>query len=213
MGRDGIDLCLTAGGGYNEPSFHHGFTPIGKTYLQLFMHFFLMTWLSDVLLPQTSAGIANNPCSAPLTFCELLRFLGIRLLMLTCSGWKVDQFWNYEDAPCDQEEDPCPYNFKPFMSKRPFIHINRYISFTNVPKPAFIDKFWPARQMIKSWNDHMASIFLCAWVICLDESMSIWHNKWTCPGWRLGILSSQAASIQQRIPHCLLRFVEHHVRN
>jgi len=20
-------------------------------------------------------------------------------------------------------------------------------------------------------------------VICLDESMSIWHNKWTCPGW------------------------------
>ncbi len=27
--------------------------------------------------------------------------------------------------------------------------------------------------MIKSWNGHMASIFLCAWVICLNESMSI----------------------------------------
>jgi hypothetical protein len=29
-------------------------------------------------------------------------------------------------------------------------------------KPAFADKFWPVRQMIKSWNDHMAGIFLCA---------------------------------------------------
>ena len=37
--------------------------------------------------------------------------------------------------------------------------------------------------MIKVWNDHMAAIFLAAWVICLDESMLIWHNKWTCPGW------------------------------
>ena len=37
--------------------------------------------------------------------------------------------------------------------------------------------------MIKAWNDHMAAIFLAGWVICLDESMSIWHNKWTCPGW------------------------------
>ena len=37
--------------------------------------------------------------------------------------------------------------------------------------------------MIKSWNDHMAGIFLCAWVICLEELMSIWHNKWTCHSW------------------------------
>ncbi len=28
---------------------------------------------------------------------------------------------------------------------------------------------------------------------------------------QLGILSSQTASIRQRIPHCLLRIVEHHV--
>jgi hypothetical protein len=29
----------------------------------------------------------------------------------------------------------------------------------------------------------MAKIFLVAWVVCLDESISIWHNQWTCPGW------------------------------
>jgi hypothetical protein len=37
--------------------------------------------------------------------------------------------------------------------------------------------------MIKAWNENMANIFLAAWVLCLDESMSIWHNKWTCPIW------------------------------
>jgi hypothetical protein len=146
------------------------------------MHFFPMTWFSAVLLPQTSAGVVNSG-TTPVTFGKLLSFLGIRLLMSTCSGWKVDEFWNYETVPREQEEDLCPYNFRTFMSKSRFQCINRYLSFTNLPKPAFVDKFWSIREMIKSWNDHKAGIFLCAWVICLDESMSIWHNKWTCPGW------------------------------
>ncbi len=97
-GWDGIDRRQTAGGGYDEPSFTQGFTPIGKTYLQLFMHFFPMTWFSTVLLLQTSAGVVNSG-TTPVTFGELHRFLGIRLLMSTCSGWKVDEFWNYDTVP------------------------------------------------------------------------------------------------------------------
>jgi hypothetical protein len=181
-GWDGIDRRQTAGGGYDEPSFPHGFTLIGKTYLQLFMHFFPMAWFSAVLLPQTSAGVVDTG-TTPVTFGELLQFLGICLLMSTCSGWNVDEFWNYDTVPRDQEEDPCPYNFRTFMSKRCFQCIIRYLKFTNIQRLAFVDKFWSVRQMIKSWNDHMAGISLCAWVICLDESMSIWPNKWTCPGW------------------------------
>jgi len=84
-GWDGIDRRQTAGGRYDEPSFTQGFTPIGKTYLQLFMHFFPMTWFSAVLLPETNAGVVNTG-TTPVTFGELLRFLGIRLLMSTCSG-------------------------------------------------------------------------------------------------------------------------------
>jgi hypothetical protein len=71
------------------------------------------------------------------------------------------------------------------MAKRSFIAITQYLVFTNVQQPAFVDEFWSVRQMIKSWNDHMVGIFLCAWVICLNKLMSIWHNnnKWTCLGW------------------------------
>lgn len=37
--------------------------------------------------------------------------------------------------------------------------------------------------MVKTWNDWMATIFKTAWVLCLNESMSIWHNCWFCLGW------------------------------
>jgi len=57
-----------------------------------------MTWFSAVLLPETSAGVVNKGAT-PVTFGKLLRFLGIRLLMSTCSGWKVDVFWGYNAIP------------------------------------------------------------------------------------------------------------------
>ena len=28
----------------------------------------------------------------------------------------------------------------------------------------------------------MSDVFLAGWVSCLDESMSIWTTRWTCPG-------------------------------
>ena len=29
----------------------------------------------------------------------------------------------------------------------------------------------------------MQENFRSSWVVCLDESMSIWFNRFTCPGW------------------------------
>ena len=47
----------------------------------------------------------------------------------------------------------------------------------------YVEKFWQVRDLISAFNSHMAAIFASSWVICLDESMSIWFNRWTCPGW------------------------------
>jgi hypothetical protein len=69
------------------------------------------------------------------------------------------------------------------MSNRRFKAITRYLVFTDVAPPAFVDKFWEVQQLFKAWNIHMANVFLAAWIICLDELMSIWHQWWTCPGW------------------------------
>ena len=37
--------------------------------------------------------------------------------------------------------------------------------------------------MVDEWNKNMAELFTPSWVSCLDESMSPWMNKYTCPGW------------------------------
>ena len=37
--------------------------------------------------------------------------------------------------------------------------------------------------MIGIWNQHMAENWKSGLFVCIDESMSIWFNKWTCPGW------------------------------
>ena len=37
--------------------------------------------------------------------------------------------------------------------------------------------------MLDAFNAHMSSIFKPSFITCLDESMSIRFNKWTCPGW------------------------------
>ena len=79
-------IVVRRGGG---DMMNHRSLPIGKTYLQLFMHFFPMMWFSAILLPETNAGVVNTG-TTPVNFGELLRFLGICLLMSTCSGWSYD---------------------------------------------------------------------------------------------------------------------------
>jgi Transposase IS4 len=36
--------------------------------------------------------------------------------------------------------------------------------------------------LVQAWNDNMYQCFTPGWITCLDESMSTWTNKYTCPG-------------------------------
>ena len=76
-----------------------------------------------------------------------------------------------------------PFRFWSFMSRSHFDDIVAAMTLTNVTPPRYRDRFWEVRQMIELWNENMNEMFSPGWVCCLDESMSIWHNKWTCPGW------------------------------
>ena len=96
-----------------------------------------------------------------LTLGDLLRYLGLCILMSTCSGWKKDNFWIVN--PFDQEANACPYRIREFMSKSRFNAITREPRFTNTNPPPYVDKFWQIRHMVKAWNDHMTFIFLSSW--------------------------------------------------
>lgn len=182
-GWDGIDRRAN-NGGYEEPSFTNAWSSNNKSFLDLFLHALPYAWLTTVMMPQTMVTMRSvSPNCNELRLGEFLRYLGIRLLMSTCIGWTKDDFWRQINEEYNQERNNCPYNIKPFMSRRRFDLITRSLSYTDANPPTYRDKYWQVRQMLHAFNTHMASIFSSSWVICLDESMSIWHNKFTCPGW------------------------------
>ena len=68
-----------------------------------------------------------------------------------------------------------------WMSRNRFDAILSSLSFTNVAPPTFMDKFWEIQQMVEVWGTNMRDNFLPGYMNCLNESMSVWTNKFTCP--------------------------------
>jgi hypothetical protein len=133
--------------------------------------FLPFAWLQDVLVPKTLALLETGK-GHPLTLGELMRYIGMCLLMATLQGWTVAEFWDYSGIQRPQEDGPCPYNFRTMMTYTRFNAIMASLVFTSAQLPAFRDKFWQIREMVREWNLNMRE-FIAGWVLCLDESMSI----------------------------------------
>ena len=74
---------------------------------------------------------------SPLKYGYLLRYLGLWILIPTCSGWKREDFWSVN--PFYQEANKCPYCLGEFMSKRCFNAISHELTFANTnPHPMLI---------------------------------------------------------------------------
>ena len=80
-------------------------------------------------------------------------------------------------------ERGAPFRLNDLMSSNCFKDIIRNLTYKNLQPPSFKDKFWEIRQMVEEWNKSMREVFIPGWINCLDESMSIWSNKWTYPGY------------------------------
>ncbi len=59
-GWDGIDRHVVAGGNYNEPSFTNHWTPQGKSFIDLFLHFLPMGWFTNVVVAKTSNAVQQS---------------------------------------------------------------------------------------------------------------------------------------------------------
>ena len=148
------------------------------SYLSMFLLFFPRI-LIDLIVDMTSKTLKNN-FKSEVTVGKFLRFLGLQLFMSTVTGFKRNDWWS--STPIEFEKG-APYRFGSFMSKARFDDIMTSLSFTDCTPPSYTDKFFEIRQMLKIWNENMSHVFSPGWICCLDESMSIWFGKYTCPGW------------------------------
>ena len=69
------------------------------------------------------------------------------------------------------------------MSRKQFEAILKALSYTSRQSPAFRDCLCEVHQMLDAWNTNMKEQFTPSWVNYLDEPMSTWTNKYSCPGW------------------------------
>ena len=67
------------------------------------------------------------------------------------------------------------------MSRKWFEVILKALAITARQPPAFRDRFWEVQEILEAWNANMTEQFTPSWVSCLDESMSTWTNKYSCP--------------------------------
>ena len=149
---------------------------VQPTIEQLFEMFFFKQL---TIIPQTNIQLEQQR-NRPTSYGEFLCWLGLWFLMATINGPDRSDFWSMTEVDCFVG---APLRLGAFMSRKRFDMILKALAITSRSPPAFRDRFWEVREILEAWNANMTEQFTPSWVSCLDESMSTWTNKYSCPGW------------------------------
>ncbi len=170
---------------YNGPTFANKWSPNGKPIIDIFLHF-LPCYFLEVTIVEATSNALLMVNAVWTTLGELFRYIGMMLLM-SCYMKSPDYFWKTATRTGNESEDKAndipSFTFNRYMLRQLFF--GDHISVAVYPQTTAIvpRQVWQIRDLISTWNEHMHTIFSAAWALCLDESMSIWFNQWTCPGW------------------------------
>ena len=137
--------------------------------------------LENIIITATNRILVRNNCR-PLSYGEFLVFIGVWLLMASqkVGGCTRRDYWSSEPVSTWKG---APFRCNEYMSRTRFEQILSNLKYTVNEPPSYIDRFHEIRQIVTAWNDNIQQVFQSGWITCLDESMSIWFNRWTCPGW------------------------------
>ena len=160
--------------------------PLGSDLLEWFKFFLPMRYLMNVLLRRT-----NQKIDGPhVTEGEFLKYIGIWLLLATVkSGPSVRSFWD------SNEPNPfygAPFRCHHYMSRRRFENITKSLTYTDRPRPSYVDKLFEVRQLLNSFNLHMRSIFLL-WMGGMSRRVHVTMDSYVYMP-RFCVLSSKAIS-------------------
>ena len=150
-------------------------TDLKLTRLQLWEILFPTKWVKEVMLKEM-----NKQMKRSVLYGEWLRFIGIWLEIATTVGFERRKFWREGDESGSRMP---PYSYNDIMSRDRFESILSNLAYTGKDPPRYKDRFWEVREMLAAWNANMANEFWAGWMTCLDESISKWVSKYTCPGY------------------------------
>jgi Transposase IS4 len=176
-GHDGICFRRLTGSVNNQPKINIPSSMV-PSLLDLFELLFPKKFIIEVMLKEMN----SVPETEPITYGEFLRWLGLWFLMATIDGPARIDYWRVDKKRSDSRFDRAPYRLNDIMSRNRFDTILRRLCLTNMQQPTYRDRFWEVRQLIQAWNENMSHNFSPGWISCLDESMSVWTNMFTCPG-------------------------------
>ena len=148
--------------------------------LDWFLLFFPINYVRNTILPAMNETLDKGRPKIQLW--EYIRWLGLWVLMPTTDGHDRKHFFESKKAGADDRFDGPPFRLNDLMSRRRFDEILRVHKTYSQIFPEFKDRFHPVRQFLDAWNENMADHFIPSWVVCLDESMPLWTNMFTCPG-------------------------------
>ena len=117
-------------------------------YLQLFEGLFPTDYLETVLLEETNQSIEGEP----VTYGELLRWIGLWIIMSACDGSDHRSFWSTKNPNIFEGRH---FRLQQSMSRYWFEGILSAIKYTNNNPPAHKDRFWEVCQLLESWNNNM----------------------------------------------------------
>jgi hypothetical protein len=164
-GWDGIDCqAILQGSMYNGPTFANKWSPNGKPFIDIFLHF-LPCYFIEVTIVKATSKVLLTVNAVRTTLGELLRYIGMMLLM-SCYMKSLNYFWKMVTRMGNESEDKgnsIPwFTFNRYMSRQRFLAITSALWFTLKQLPSFRDKFWQIRDLILTWNKHMRTIFSAA---------------------------------------------------
>lgn len=153
-------------------NFPNSFQP---SLVDLFELLFPVSYIKDVMLPLINAQTELGE----VFYGEFLRWLGLWFLMATIQGPSRIDFWRKDPISIFEG---APFRLGDYMSRNRFDDILKGLEFMSEDPPPYKDKFFRIRDIVKSWNENMFENFTPGWISCLDESMMVWTNQFTCPG-------------------------------
>ena len=103
--------------------------------LQLFEILFPNKWILEAVIPSTNNQLGEKL----LSYGELLRWIGLWILMLMVDGSNHQSFWSNKHVNIFEG---APFQLNNFMTRNRFEKILNNIMYTNHEPPAFHDCFW-----------------------------------------------------------------------